>query len=227
MKIPTEIQINHETLITVTLAIIIIMVASFAIGYIKGRTRKLKLENQGEAKVRNILSQHCKSSTAHVLNNVTLQFKDGTTQIDHILITQNGILVIETKHYSGWIFANESDKNWTQVIFKVKYKFLNPILQNLKHLKATQQLLDFLPPDEIRGLVVFTGDAEFKTTMPGGVIHAEKLPSYINDMRLGSISENRVQFCVGRIECKRLELSEKTDIEHQEYLNRKFGDLNS
>ena len=127
---------------------------------------------------------------------------------------------------SGWLFANEKQKKWTQVIFKVKNKFQNPIFQNKMHVQAVQQLLDFIPKEQIQSLVVFTGDAEFKTEIPQGVIKLNHLNSYVDSIRFGSLTENRVQFCVGRLECKRFELSEKTDIEHQEYLERKFGSVN-
>ncbi len=129
---------------------ILIIIVSLGMGFIFGRKRKEKEENKGEAAVRKVLTNHCKESTAHILNNITLEFKDGTTQIDHILITKNGILVIETKHYSGWLFASEKQKQWTQVLFKVKNRFQNPILQNRKHILAVQKLLDFMPKDHIQ-----------------------------------------------------------------------------
>lgn len=155
--------------------IILVIVISLGFGFLLGRKRKEKEENQGEAAVRKVLTNHCKKSTAHVLNNITLKYGDGTTQIDHILITQNGIIVIETKHYSGWLFANEKQKQWTQVIFKVKNKFQNPIFQNKRHVQAVQQLLDFIPKEQIQSLVVFTGDAEFKTEVPRDVIKLNQL----------------------------------------------------
>ena len=204
--------------------IILIPLIIFGAGFYYGNRRKSWHENQGEGAVRQLLTEFCEASTSHFLNNVTLDYKDGTTQIDHILITENGILVIETKHYTGWLFAHERQPQWTQVIYKVKYKFLNPILQNQKHLKAVRHLLDFLPSDQIQGLVVFSGDAQFKTEIPRNVIHIEDLSSYVDDFRCGSLSLNRVQFCVGRLECKRLELTSQTDVEHQAYLERKFGE---
>ena len=73
------------------------------------------------------------------MNNITLEYGEGTTQIDHILFTQNGILVIETKHMKGWIFANEN-KTWTQVIYKWKNKFQNPLIQNKLHTNAVNRV---------------------------------------------------------------------------------------
>ena len=67
------------------------------------------------------------------MNSVTLRRNDGTTQIDHILISRYGVYVIETKNYKGWIFANPGHSMWTQVIFKRKFRFRNPIHQNFGH----------------------------------------------------------------------------------------------
>jgi len=50
----------------------------------------------------------------HLLNNVTLEITQGTTQIDHIIISPYGVFVIETKNKSGWIYGSERQKNWTQ-----------------------------------------------------------------------------------------------------------------
>ena len=215
-----------EAIAAFAIAIGPIILVSLGWGFFLGKRRKKREENQGEAAVRKALADYCRVSTAHILNNITLEHGDGTTQIDHILVTQNGVLVIETKHYSGWLFANEKQKKWTQVIYRIKHKFQNPIFQNKKHLQAVQQLLDFIPKGHIQSLVVFTGSAEFKTAMPRGVITLDNLIPYVDGIRFGSITENRVQFCVGRLECARRELSEKTDVEHQEYLERKFGSVN-
>lgn len=213
----------NEMISNTLITILVIMLTLFIWGYVLGRRHKKRKSNVGEAAVRKLLVKHCRESTAYVMNDVTLPYTDGSTQIDHILFTQNGILVIETKHYSGWIFANEFQKNWTQVIFKVKSRFQNPILQNNKHVNAVRMLLDFLPKEQVQGVVVFTGNAEFKTTVPDSVLDISELLKYADGMRVGEISENRLQFCVGRVECARFELSEKTDVEHQAYLDKKFG----
>ncbi|MBK1700995.1 nuclease-related domain-containing protein [Thiococcus pfennigii] len=204
----------------------IFLVMLLAIGFCFGKRRKEREENLGEAAVRRLLVKYCRQSSSHILNNITLKFADGTTQIDHILITANGVLVIETKHYKGWIFADSRSRKWTQVIYRVKHSFQNPIHQNLKHIHAVRKLLDFLPKENIQGVVVFTGDANFKTAIPTGVIKYDQLQDYISNLRFGSLSENRIQFCVGRIECQRLEVTGMTDVEHQRFLERKFGVVN-
>jgi len=196
---------------------------SYGIGYFKGKKRKKREENVGEAAVRKLLTNFCRKTTAHLLNDITLKYGDGTTQIDHILLTQNGILVIETKHYSGWLFVNQMQRKWTQVIYKSKTRFQNPILQNKKHVSAVRSLLDFIPEEQVKGLVVFTGDAEFKTEIPDNVLKLQQLEAYADSIRLGSIAENMLQYCIGCLEYKRLEITGRTDIEHQKYLEEKFG----
>lgn len=64
-----------------------------------------------------------------------------TTQIDHIIVSRFGIFCIETKDYSGWIFGKASDQYWTQVIYRRKSRFYNPLRQNYAHTKAIEALI--------------------------------------------------------------------------------------
>ena len=158
------------------------------------------------------------------MNHVTLQMKDGTTQIDHILVSRFGVFVIEAKDYKGWIFGSAQHAIWTQVLFKAKFKFQNPIRQNLRHVNAVQDLLSFLPPGAIKSAVVFTGEAEFQTEVPQGVFSSiSGFIEYVREQTVEVMSVNRVQFCVGRLETARFAISGKTDVEHVESLSRRHG----
>jgi restriction system protein len=42
----------------------------------------------------------------HLIRNLTLPTGEGTTQIDHVIVSRYGIFVIETKNMSGWIFGS-------------------------------------------------------------------------------------------------------------------------
>lgn len=207
-------------------------IVPFTVGVLVGiyihlfRGRRIIRQNQGESSVRKVIVENFESPNYHLLNNITIPIQDGTTQIDHILISTKGVFVVETKNYSGWIFGNEQSRQWTQVIYRVKSRFQNPIHQNYKHLKAIQDLLEFLPKEQIHSVVVFAGNAEFKTPIPKGVVYLGQLVDYIQDYKDEVISFNRLEFCVGRLECKRYELTKRTDLEHQAYLSRKIGDKN-
>ncbi len=159
------------------------------------------------------------------MNHVTLRLEDGTTEVDHILVSRFGVFVIETKHYKGWIFANAKQAKWTQVVFKRRFSFQNPILQNFRHVRAVQALLDFLPSDAVKSVIVFTGEAEFKTAIPRGVFGCSELIEYLREQTVAVMSLNRMQFCVGRLETARLAISGKTDIEHVQSLERRHGTL--
>ena len=64
----------------------------------------------------------------HLIKNITLPTGDGTTQIDHILVSRFGVFVIETKNMKGWIFGSAHQKkngykeySNTQVNSKTRY----------------------------------------------------------------------------------------------------------
>lgn len=204
---------------------VVVLLGALVAGFwMLGRFRRTVVENRGEATVRRALTQNFGGTAYHLLNNITLPFEDGTTQVDHVLVSKYGIFVIESKHYSGWIFADAAWPTWTQVIYYYKQRFQNPLRQNYKHIKAIQKVLDFVPSEHIHSLVAFTGDAVFKTERPVGVFDVAGLIQHIELFTTEVLTENRLQFCVGRLECLRKTISGQTDVEHQEYLNRKHGD---
>lgn len=207
------------------LYILLALAIGFAIGrYLAGRAyRSSSFQNHGEALLSRVALTNFGPPDYHLMNHVTLQLKDGTTQVDHILVSRFGVFVIETKDYKGWVFANAKQANWTQVLFNAKFKFQNPILQNFRHVCAVQDILDFLPPDAVKSVVVFTGEAEFKTEIPQGVFTLSGFVDYVHEQTSEVMSLNRVQFCVGRLETTRLAISGKTDVEHVESLERRHG----
>lgn len=202
---------------------------ALAVGFLIGHYRVYRTyrafayQNSGEALVSRLVMTNFGFPDYHLMNHVTLRMKDGTTQIDHILVSKFGVFVIEAKDYKGWIFANAMQSNWTQVLFNLKFKFQNPIFQNIRHIRAVQDLLDFLPPAAIKSVVVFTGAAEFKTEIPDGVFSVSGLIDYLRGQTVEVMSQNRVQFCVGRLETARLAISGQTDVEHVQSLERRHG----
>jgi hypothetical protein len=208
-----------------------------SLGFVSGRRRTFlrggwrsfgawrfpKFQNSGEALVSRVLLSHFCSPDYHLMNHVTLQMDDGTTQVDHILVSRFGVFVIETKDYNGWIFGHAADATWTQVLYRQKFRFQNPLFQNKRHVRAVRALLDFLPREAIKSVVVFSGDAEFKTDIPEGVTTLSQLPEYVRQQNDPVISRNRQQFCVGRLETARLAITGETDVEHIHSLARRRG----
>lgn len=81
------------------------------------------------------------------LFNVYIPKDNGeTTEIDVMLLSPKGIIVFESKNYSGWIFGNEKYKNWTQTLPQGRGKshkehFLNPVMQNNLHIKCLKKVI--------------------------------------------------------------------------------------
>ena len=86
------------------------------------------------------------------------------TQIDVAVATKAGIIIFEVKDYSGWIFGNEHQKYWTQLLAygKEKHRFYNPVMQNAGHIQAIRQCLLQNPGIPIYSVIVFFGSSEFK-----------------------------------------------------------------
>ena len=122
--------------------------------------------NRGTRSERKMVLKILKSgikSTA-IFHDIYLNNGNGKySQIDLVVATKVGIVVFEVKEYSGWIFGNENQINWTQILAygKRKYKFYNPILQNKKHVEDLKKFYHFdnIP---VFSMIVFFGDCEFK-----------------------------------------------------------------
>ncbi len=189
----------------------------------KFSSQSVKTGKAGESAVSSVLAAYCRRSGSHYFDNITLPFDDGTTQIDHILVTKKGILVIETKNWSGYIYGKAEDATWTQVLPSGKNIYQNPIRQNYKHWLAICSLLDFLPLYCIQEVVVFTGKALFKADIPDGVLFIDELEKFLDIINFDNLTDDDIFRSVGRIECSRFERSHETDRKHQEYLKRTFG----
>lgn len=126
-----------------------------------------------------------------ILKDITINDSKGTTQIDLVILSQYGIFVIEVKNYNGWIFGNEKDKYWTQVLYSKKNKFYNPLWQNYRHVKALTELLK-VDKNAVHSIVFFIGDVEFKTPMPPNVIKSG-LSNYIKKFKKIYFSQEEVE----------------------------------
>jgi restriction system protein len=205
---------------------LVLVFFALVVGVIIGLTasnRGLFQKNVGEASVAHTITHNFQRPHT-LLNNVTLLTGGETTQIDHILVTDTGIFVIETKHYSGWIFGNPGDAEWTQVIFRHKSRFQNPLRQNYRHIKALQCLFS-LPAEAFHSIVVFTGDAELKTNLGPEVVRLQNLIALLEAERLLQFDERKMTYVVGRIEMKRMRRSLETDEYHLNSVQRRLTGL--
>ena len=124
-------------------------------------------------------------------HDVIIPSQNGTTQVDHILVSPFGIFIVETKNKTGWIFGSETQSTWTQVVYKDKYTFQNPLRQTHRHKKVLSKFLD-LDESNIETIVYFNGDSEFKTELPSNVL-SYGLGSYIKQFQDTVLSNDEIE----------------------------------
>jgi len=122
----------------------------------------------GERKAVRMLRRSLDQDQFTILSDLMLPSLNGTTQIDAVVVSRYGLWVIEVKNYDGWLFASLTGKQWTQVIYKEKNRFQNPLHQNFKHLKAIEAVTG-VHHRGMKNIVLFVGSAKFKTEQPDGV----------------------------------------------------------
>lgn len=117
------------------------------------KNKIISLGKRGENYVRSVLGNTIEGEQ-YVINNYTIEKDNKSSQIDHILINKFGIFVIETKNYSGNIYGNDNQQEWTQVLNygRIKNKFYNPVKQNASHVYKIRSVLHNYP---IHSVVVF------------------------------------------------------------------------
>ena len=143
------------------------------------------------------------------------------TQIDHAVFSRFGIFVIEVKNYSGWIFGDAKSRRWTRIRFRQKNSFQNPLHQNFQHIKAVEKITG-LPGGVFHNIVVFTGDAEFKTPTPSGVItHPGDLKRLIPAHQSPLLSELQVKNAVAVVLAKTRQFDPAAKDEHIRRLQAK------
>lgn len=155
-----------------------------------------------------------------LLKDVTIPSRRGTTQIDHIILSRFGIFVVETKNYRGWIFGTADQRTWTQVIYKKKTKFQNPLRQNYGHIASLSEMLD-LPKSKFKGVVCFMGDAKFKTGIPDGVFLDGGYTRHIKSFTKVILSDKELSGIQKTLETGRMKRGFKTDREHVRNLKQR------
>lgn len=158
----------------------------------------------------------------HELNNVTIPTPDGTTQIDHVIVSRYGIFVIEAKNMNGWIFGNDKDSQWTQSLPSgKKFRFQNPLRQNYRHTKCLSDFLG-IEHDHLHSVVMFWGESTFKTPMPENVLD-RGYAGYIKSKTQMMFTEEEVKQIVEAISTGRLPRTWSTRKQHLSSLKERHS----
>ena len=165
------------SLILIALAIALIVILGFRAS--AKRAAKLIGAKLAKRRLRAILKQR----SPNVLEDFILPGAfGGLTKIDYAILTSGGIICIQTKHYSGVVFGEADEPQWTNVDGVHQRKFLNPIIQNEGRTKALKKVVPDVP---VANLIVFTGRVHFSSPLEKNVIHVRQLNSYIAKFNFG------------------------------------------
>lgn len=110
---------------------------------------------------------------------------EGSTYIEHLVLTEDAIVVLYLKRYPGVIFAGEQIDEWTQVLNNHSYRFPNPLRQLDMDVMAINNLVT---NGEVKGLVVFTDGSEFPKGKPDNVILFSELETSQKDFKAEELS---------------------------------------
>ncbi len=100
-----------------------------------------------------------------IFHDLYLRKNDGTyTQIDIVVATPQGIIVIEVKDYAGRVYGHCFSEKWLQVLAsgRKKHKFYNPVKQNAGHIYGLKKHLAQCGKIQYHSIVVFDGNCRLK-----------------------------------------------------------------
>ena len=105
----------------------------------------------------------------------------GQIQVEHLLLTGNGLLVIDVKEYEGIVFAGERMEEWTVMGDggRGRFTFPNPLETLYDRVAALRQLVRDVP---VEGYVLFASGAKFnkgrprQVVLPGELIERHRRP---------------------------------------------------
>ena len=157
----------------------------------------------GQSRVRRLLSAMLQKNQYTVLNDVTIPSAGGTVQIDHLVISQFRIFVIETVFRRGLISGAEFQDRWKQHRRGRFTRFDNPVHQNFLRIQALERVLQ-LPQSRFYSIVVFSGHQGFKGTAPPQVVPVEKLIPLIRKRTEKRLSPEAASKALKQVEEARL-----------------------
>jgi len=97
---------------------------------------------------------------------------EGEIQVDHLLLTSQGLLILEIKDVQGIVFGSDKMQDWTVISDERRYTFSNPQPALYDRIAAVRQVVRQVP---VAGRVLFLDGAEFTKGVPGLVCTLDEL----------------------------------------------------
>ena len=116
---------------------------------------------------------------------------DGEIHIDHILLTDNGIFVVDAKDIRGVVFGGDRMQDWTVMDQGRRYTIANPQATLFDRVAAVKQIVRDIP---VEGRIVFGAQADFSKGVPSYVCTEQQLLAELPRVSGRSGSQPRTAF---------------------------------
>jgi hypothetical protein len=97
---------------------------------------------------------------------------DGEIQIDHMLLTSKGLLIVDIKDAVGIVFGSDKMQEWTVISKERRYTFPNPQEALYDRIAAVRHIVRQVP---VAGRILFLEGAEFTKGTPSLVSDLDQL----------------------------------------------------
>ncbi len=97
---------------------------------------------------------------------------EGEILIDYLLLTSQGLLILEVKEVSGTVFGGDKLQDWTVISEERRYTFSNPQPSLYDRIAAVRQIVRDVP---VSGRILFLDGAEFTKGTPSLVSDLSQL----------------------------------------------------
>jgi hypothetical protein len=97
---------------------------------------------------------------------------EGEILIDHLILTSQGLLIVDAKDVQGIVFGSDKMQDWTVISSDRRYTFSNPQPALYDRIAAVRHIVRQVP---VAGRIVFIDGAEFTKGVPGLVCDLDEL----------------------------------------------------
>lgn len=91
---------------------------------------------------------------------------DGDIQLEHVILTEHGIAVVETRIVDGVVFGSDRMQDWTVIAGDRRFTFANPQHRLYDCVAALRQIV---PDAPVSGHILFSDAAQFTKGVPSDV----------------------------------------------------------
>ena len=120
---------------------VVILFISLFLSLSNGEDQKRIAGKEGELQAKKILNHYLNENDL-LLNNVNISIHGRNTELDYVVINNNGVFIFEVKNFSGKLVGNEDDQYWNKYkISRGNKEYIKEIRNPIKQLKREIYLL--------------------------------------------------------------------------------------